>query len=223
MKIKFIGPVSIYKSIFCCVVFIILISCGKESHLEITTDSITIAKIYQPHALECEDAIIQSFLPDSNFASTNYLTVLAWTNLGEFQTARSLIKLDLSDIPNQTQIDSAFLSLFWTSSGILNTQTGENAFSIYKITENWQENTVTWNNQPSISNEQAITIPKSISAQQSYLNIDVTGLVQGMINNPNENYGFMLKLNEEFPYKLVIVASSDHPDENKRPKLVVYY
>ena len=201
----------------------LITSCSKESHVEITSDSITIAKIFQPISLEGKDAVIQSFLPDSNYANLEYLTALAWTNAGDFNASRTLIEFDISDIPVQTQIDSATLSLFWTSSGIFNGQTGENEYSIYKITESWQENSVTWNNQPATSLQNAVKVAKSIYLDQSYININITNLVQDMINNPSENNGFMIKLNEEFPYKLIIVASSDHADRLKHPKLVVYY
>lgn len=211
-------------SIFCFYCILLLhTSCSKESHIEISSDSTAMAKIYQPSAVAGKDVIIQSFLPDSNFANIDYLTTLAWTNAGNFNAARTLIEFDLSNIPVQTNINSATLSLFWTNSGVFTGQTGENAFSIYKIAESWQESSVTWNNQPATSVENIVNISKSVSEQQSYLNIEVTKLVQSMINNPSDNHGFMLKLDEEFPYKLVIVASSDHPDESKHPKLVVYY
>lgn len=212
-----------HSIIFSSIVFAVFNSCNKESHIELTTDSIAIAKIYQPNSINGVDAVVQSFLPDSNYSNLDYLLASAWTNAGKFNASRALIEFDFSDIPVQTKIDSATLSLFWTSSGIFTEQTGENAFSIYKITESWQESSVTWNNQPATSVENIVNISKSVSEQQSYLNIDVTELVQDMINNPTDNHGFMLKLDEEIPYKLVIVASSNHPDMDKHPKLVVYY
>lgn len=199
------------------------LSCGKESHVEIISDSTTIAKIYQPDAITGKDAIIQSFTPDSVFLNSDYLAALAWTNGGNFNTSRILIEFDFSDIPIQTQIDSASLSLFWISHDVLPGQTGENAFSIHKITESWQENSVTWNNQPSFDPQNVVEVNKSLYEEQSYLNINVTTLVQNMINSSSENHGFMIKLNEEFPYKLVIFGSSDHADNNKHPELVVCY
>lgn len=209
--------------VFSCIVFVMNTSCSKESHFEVTTDSTTIAKIYQPNSIVGKDAMIQSFLADTVFLNSRYMAALAWTNGGNFNSSRVLIEFDFSDIPIQTQIDSATLSLFWVSEGNLTGQTGENAFSIYKVTQSWQENSVTWNNQPATNTDNSVSVPKSISGEQSYIDINVTTLVQDMINNPSENHGFMIKLDEEFPYKLVIVASSDHPDQNKHPKLVVYY
>ena len=209
--------------VFSCIVFVMNTSCSKESHFEVTTDSTTIAKIYQPNSIVGKDAMIQSFLADTVFLNSRYMAALAWTNGGNFNSSRVLIEFDFSDIPIQTQIESATLSLFWVSEGNLTGQTGENAFSIYKVTQSWQENSVTWNNQPATNTDNSVSVPKSISGEQSYIDINVTTLVQDMINNPSENHGFMIKLDEEFPYKLVIVASSDHPDQNKHPKLVVYY
>ncbi|MCP4180212.1 MAG: DNRLRE domain-containing protein [bacterium] len=199
-----------------------MFSCQKESNIEIRTEATTIAKIYQPDAAVGKDIVIQSITADDVFFNSDYLAAMSWTNAGNFNTSRVLIEFDFSDIPAETQIDSASLSLFWVSSDNLTGQTGENAFSIYKITESWQESSVTWNNQPTTSNVDIINIPKSKSEEQSYLNIDVTGLVQDMINNPSDNHGFMLKLDEEFPYKLVIFGSSNYSDASKRPKLVVY-
>ena len=198
-------------------------SCGKESHIELSIDSTEIAKVFQPGEISGKDAIIQSMDVDSIYLGSEYLAASAWTNGGKFNKSRALIEFDLSIIPAQTQIDSASLSLFWVNHNILPGQTGENAFSVHKITENWQEYTVSWNNQPAFSTQNAIDVSKSIKVDQSYFNINVTNFVQEMINNSTRNYGFMIKLREELPYRLVIFGSSNHPDNNKHPKLVVYY
>ena len=206
-----------------CALELLLNSCTKESKLNLTIDTIVVAKIFQPDGLNGKDAIIESITPDQNSGISVHFTVFSWTNGGSFNTARALIEFDLSAIPVQTKIKSAKLSLYWVSYQNLTEQTGENAFSIYKITQAWNESLVTWNNQPLTSNSNAVRVQKSISINQSYTEIDVTALVQDMIDRPNENHGFMLKLDEEFPYKLVILASSDYSVSSKRPKLVIEY
>jgi hypothetical protein len=198
-------------------------SCIKESNLNLAIDTLKIAKIYQPDGINGKDAIVESIEPDQKFGDSIHFAVFSWTNGGLFNNARALIEFDLSGIPPQTKILAAKLSFYWISYNNLTGHTGYNEFSIYKITQAWNENTVTWNTQPSISNIDSVSVSKSILTTQSYPDIDVTKLVQDMINHPNTNYGFMLKLNEEFPYKLVIMASSDYPINSKRPKLVVYY
>jgi hypothetical protein len=44
-----------------------------------------------------------------------------------------------------------------------------------------------------------------------------------MVTTPSGNYGFMLKLQNETPYTLVALASSDETNPNIRPKIQVYY
>jgi hypothetical protein len=199
------------------------LSCTKESYHTVSADSTIVAKIFQPSEYDGKDAIIESFMPDQNFGDLANLNLFSWTNNGNITTSRILIGFDFSEISTNTSIDSAKLSLFWSTYNDLSQHVGDNSFTIYKIWQPWDEQTVTWNNQPLTSDLQKVEVSRSYSSDYSFTNIDVTDLVQDMIKKPNENHGFMLKLNEEFPYKLVIVASSDHSDENKRPKLIVYY
>jgi len=197
-------------------------SCKKEAKCDCSLDSIKVAKIFQPNAALGKESVIETISPDQNFGTEPFLTIFSWTNSGTFNTARSLIAFDLTSIPSQTTIKTAKLFLYWNTYQNLTEHTGENAFTLYKISQPWDENSVTWNNQPAITRSDSVIVAKSASVNQSY-GIDVTRLVQGMISTPTNNYGFMLKLEQEFPYRLVILTSSDYSDVGKRPKLVVYY
>lgn len=198
------------------------ISCKKEATIDVTTDTVKFARIFQPNSALGKDAVIESVFPDQNFGSETYFSVFSWTNGGVVNTARALVRFDLSEIPSYTSIKSAQLVLYWSAYDNLIEHTGENAFVVYRINQSWNENSVTWNSQPTITNLDSMNVSKSISSNQTYT-VDVTNMVQDMIANPVTNYGFMLKLNEEFPYRLVILASSDHPDNSKHPKLIVYF
>ena len=198
-------------------------SCLRESKCDCEADTLKFATIFRPDAISGKDAIIENTLPNSNFGDFTLCTIFAWTSGGFFTTARSLVEFDLSQIPVNTKIKAAKLSLYWASYDNLTEQTGSNYFSIYRVTQPWDEYSVTWNNQPSTSEVHKVDVGKSKSVDQSYLNIDVTDLVQDMIDDPNNSYGFMLKLDDEIPYKLVVTASSDNPDSNKHPKLIIYF
>ena len=202
---------------------ILFSSCAKESKSDKYADSLKIAKIVQPDGLTGKDVIIESIAPERNFGNFSYLTVFSWTNEGSFNTARTLIEFNLSDIPPLTKIHKATISLYWTSFENLSGHTGDNAFSICRIVEKWGENIVNWNNQPLTSTLHTVSVPKSKTTNQSFLDIEVTDLVQDIVNYPSNSHGFMLKLDEESPYRLVILASSNCPEKNKRPKLVVFY
>lgn len=199
------------------------ISCTKESFVDYVTDTTTISKVYQTNEDSSIDAVVESLNPNTNYGNSTHLTAFSWTNGGSFNTSRSFLKFDLSDITPQTKISSATLSLFYSNYGNLSEQSGNNAFTIFKVSVPWDENTITWANQPTFTNIDSISIVKSSSPQQSYTDIDVTPVIQDMINNPSNNHGFMIKLNKEFPYRLLILASSNHSEASKRPKLVVEF
>ncbi len=198
-------------------------SCKKDAKCDCNVDTLGVAKVLQPDSIVGKDAVIENRVPDNNSGSSSLLATFAWTNQGFFDVARSLIEFDLSYFPSQTKIKSAKLSLYWNSYNNLIEQTGENAFSIYRIIQEWDEQTVTWNNQPATTDSNKVTVPKSTAVDQSYINIDVTQLVQDIIDNPAQGHGFMIKLEDEIPYKLVVLASSDCTEAGKRPKLVIYY
>lgn len=208
----------------CAVIFFIpvLFSCNKEAQCDCVLDSVKVARIFQPDGALGKDAVIESITPDQNFGSSGFFGTFSWTTGGLFNHSRGLVSFDLTSIPSGTSIKKAYLSLYWIKYGNLTEHTGENAFSVFRINQPWDETTVTWNNQPQVSTNDSIVVSKSSSVTQTYT-IDVTTYIQDMVNNPTNNHGLLLKLNEEIPYKLVVTGSSDNSDESKRPKLAVYY
>ena len=66
-----------------------------------------------------------------------------------------------------------------------------------------------------------VKLSASTSEMQDYKNIDVTAMIQEMINKPSENYGFMIRLVNENHYRRILFGSSDNANVKKRPKLVV--
>jgi PKD repeat protein len=103
-------------------------------------------------------------------------------------------------------------------------QTGENESYLQLITEEWDEETVTWNNQPSITTEDQVYLPSSTEPEQDYTNIDVTVLVSKMYNEPENYHGFLLRLITEEYYRCLLFASSDYMvNPELRPKLEIVY
>ena len=97
----------------------------------------------------------------------------------------------------------------------------DNSMLIQQITQSWSTSTVTWVNQPVATSTNQVVIPTTTSSLLD-LNIDVTTLVAGMINN-NMNFGFLIRLQTETPYASRIFCSSKYSDAAKHPKLVVIY
>jgi hypothetical protein len=144
----------------------------------------------------------------------------------------------MSSIPSNAVIDSAFITLYY-SQAIVNVldayyssrgytqwtgHVGNNSMFIQRITQSWIENTVTWNNQPSVSLVNRLSIPNFTNYRQNY-KIDVKSLAQDMLINPTTSYGFMIKLQDEVSgnFALSAFASSDESNSGLRPKFQVYY
>jgi hypothetical protein len=179
-----------------------------------------------PNSNEGKDAIVFSNEANTNYGNYTDFISSAWTFSGSPGTIRSLIQFDLTSIPVGSTINFAYLSLYSYNSqfnGSHSTLNGSNESIICRVTSPWDESTVTWNNQPSSNMINAITLSQSTNSIQDYLDNDITNMVQDMINNPSTNYGFLIKLVTEEYYRRMVFGSSDNPDNNLHPKLVINY
>ncbi|HEX5003476.1 MAG TPA: DNRLRE domain-containing protein [Bacteroidia bacterium] len=181
----------------------------------------------QPNGASGIDAEIFSCVvcgyDNTNFGNKKDFNAITWTNSGSVSKVRSLIKFDLSAVPANAFITSAYLSLYFNPTSIEGNHSGSNAAYLQRITSSWDESTVTWNNQPSTTTANRITLPTASNNTQNYLNIDITYHIQDMAANPGSNFGFMLLLQNESVYRKMVLASSDNPDATLRPKLVITY
>jgi PKD repeat protein len=148
----------------------------------------------------------------------------AWTVSGNPFLQRSLIKFDLTSIPQGSEIVSARLSLFCnTTSGHHQLHAGLNSSYLLRITSEWDQYSVVWDNQPDVTIDNAVILPQSSYQTQDYSDIDVTSHIIYFYNHPQLNYGFLLKLVEEDLYSALVFASSNHLDALKRPLLEIDY
>ncbi|MEO9258438.1 MAG: DNRLRE domain-containing protein [Crocinitomicaceae bacterium] len=178
----------------------------------------------QPNSANGKDARINSL--DTYTTGTDIdLPIAAWTFGGPSGTDRVAIGFDLSSISSSSTIVSAKLYLYGSStlpSGGHSTTSGSNDVIVQRITSNWNENSVAWSTQPSVSSINQVTMPASTSAYEDYI-VDVKNLVEDMKNDPSNSFGFMFKLATEVKYRRMDFCSSNHPDSTKHPKLVVVY
>ena len=197
---------------------IAICSCEKDKsiqHLRLTL---------QPDGPTGKDAVFSLIVPNNNYASLPDIHLYAWTQGGILNVNRVAINFNLSSIPSGAKIDSAFLSLYFNETSIYGTQhSDDNDFFIQRITSPWDEKTVTWNNQPISTEQNQVSISKSTLATQDFPDMNVTDLVQDMIKDKANSFGFLLKLHDEVPYKSLFFASSNNQDPTLRPKFVVYY
>jgi len=181
----------------------------------------------QPNSTDGKDAFVWDYSPNNNYGSTDEYTIYAWTYNGTPSVRRCLIDFDYSTIPSNAVITNAELTLFNdpnspSTNGEHSQLSGSNEMIVQRVITSWNEQSVTWNNQPNVTTQNQIIVPASFSVHQNY-NINVTSLVQDIIDNPSSSFGFQLKLQTEAYYRSVIFASSDISDSNLYPKIEICY
>jgi hypothetical protein len=144
---------------------------------------------------------------------------------GGLNNNQALIDFNLSSIPVGSTIISAKLNLYGLGPfAPLPGHAGtNNASYLERITQNWLENTVTWNTRPSLTTTHQVILNQSINSTQNYLNINVTSLVQDMVNDPLNSFGFSLRLINEVSYNCLGFASKDNGNPSLIPTLVITY
>jgi hypothetical protein len=175
-----------------------------------------------PNATVGKDAFVTTYYPTTNYGTYVENDAIDWTVSGTPFTSRSFIYFDLSALPVGATIISANMNLYGlTSSSNSQLSTGSNSCYLQNVTSTWNESTVTWNNQPTTTTTNEVTLAQSTSTSENYLNINVLSLVNDQI--ANSYYGFMLRLVNETTYNSMVFGSSDNADSTKWPMLVVQY
>ena len=218
MKNKFSTYLLTY---FLLLVFLGTIGC-KDDPVELENFEITL----RPNGEQGKDAILYDLQPDNNYGAHPQINAHAWTNGGTPQTMRGLLQFDFSDIPESAIIEQVNLSLyhFVAAKNSGHSQlSGSNESVLQKVIESWNEETITWNNQPAITSIDEVTLSASVSEDQNYTEINVTNLVIDSNQQLLDNFGFMLSLKTESYYRSLVFASSDAEAEELHPKLVVQY
>ena len=200
---------------------------------------------FKPNAAVGQDALIsinQQGFPNwanTNFGNDSLMIIEAWTWNGDFGITRVLLKFaELSTIPTNATIINAELRLYGLPingghyqgnscyPGSPYSSSCPNKAFIQKVTSVWNEQTVTWNTQPTTTTINQITIPQTNlqwnwNFTDSSANLATT--VQDWVSNPAANFGFMIRLETESTYRIIQLAFSDHSNATLHPELTVVY
>lgn len=98
------------------------------------------------------DAEVWSLEPISNFGDHDELRANAWTWSGDFGIQRSFFRFNLDTIPDSMVLVSAELNLFGLDDPDTQLHSGDNESYIRRVTEEWEEFDINWDNQPSTTN-----------------------------------------------------------------------
>jgi len=158
-----------------------------------------------------DDAYIKNTTATQNYGSDAQLRTYA-----DFVTIERPIyrfDLDTAGIPNGAHVVSAMFNIFIVDP---NETLGVN---IHRITEDWSEDTVTWD---SINDKFDASVVASFpqgSPTNEYIQVNITSLVQGWVNGSLANQGIMLRTTGY--YDLSEYTSKEYGNIDQRPYLEV--
>jgi hypothetical protein len=165
---------------------------------------------------------------NQNYGNTAFIAAFEMPGTqGGVNTNRALIAFDLSSIPVGSTVLSAKLNLYaytdFTIAPFQDGHYGSNQSKLSRIGTSWNEFSVTWNTQPTVSALNETILNQSTTPNQDYLNINVTALVQDMVDNPNSSFGFRLELVNEVATANLSFCSSEFSNTAKQPTLLLEY
>jgi len=150
------------------------------------------------------DSYVSSSAPDNNYGSSQ--TLYIGTNY------KALIKFDLSQYQGK-QIAYARLKIY-VSGG---SNYANAIIEVHRILSDWNESEVTYNTLPNYLNETVSNV--TISGINQWYEFDLTNDIQYLIDNPSENYGWILIWNSDLTGYITI-----HSKEGSNPPILeIYY
>ena len=156
-----------------------------------------------------DDAFVLKNCSNANYGSRADLIVGRHVVTGRYQT---YLKFDLSLLSGSI-IDSAALKLY--KSGY---STDTSNVNLYRVTGDWNEETITWNNKPSYDSTVISSTSVNSNGWYTWRGEEFKDLIQGWVDDPYHNYGMVLMTDYSYIYRFY---SKEFPDSNYRPSLEI--
>ncbi|WP_026896099.1 DNRLRE domain-containing protein [Clostridiisalibacter paucivorans] len=167
-----------------------------------------------------KDAYISSYYPNQNFGTDDFLFISRFES--DEDVYRSLLQFNLNNLSNFIPPASTIMSgelelnVFRNESPIEGT-----SVKVFRLLGDFQENNITWNNQPLFSETEdgsKTIFPETFGS----FTIDITNLAKGWYDGSIPNNGLIL-LGDETQNSLLAFRSKEYSDSSKWPKLKYIY
>lgn len=227
-------PLRRFVSFFLCAIIILSSWAGMAAYPESASAAVTpVAAVFQEGLDGYTDmqftAVGANGTPSSGDQNYGQVQILNFANHYNGTYDYNLfIQFGLSTIPADAVVTNATLELL-----NLNFPAPVNSapatVNIYKVTQSWDENQMTWNN--SVLNA-VYYDPTPYDAQEMngyttgapvWSSFDLTGLAQQWVNGSVPNYGIMLQVDPLAGSWKRSIASDNHSTQSYHPKLTVTY
>ena len=134
-----------------------------------------------------DDAFIKPETPNGNHGTYDYMHVRNDYGGSSGWASDILIRFDLSSVPSDANIISAVLTLYYYQ--YYDNNPAGRDLNLYRATSDWDEDTVTWNTQPSYA-AQPTTYSPVPSSTGVWMEWDVTNDVEDFVSGSYVNYGW---------------------------------
>lgn len=201
----------------------IVVMAEETTDLNWDLDLATIHGLYLQPGCEGKDAYVDEGAPGTNYGDVSYFYVGYYLdyNLLSYMEYRAYLYFDVSSlsVPLDAVVTSASLIIHqYDALGIENL-----SISLYPVTSEWEEDTITWNNQPTTSSEAESSDIVDINIIYALKGWFIRDLVRGWLDGSITNHGVVLKSVNDPSTSVVWLHSSDHSYTNNCPKLEIYY
>lgn len=166
------------------------------------------------------DAYVAQYQPNANYGANQNLLVRSTTGGTPDQNDRTFIEFPTYGFPSTTSVLTATLRLYMSAA-----PTATRDYDVYRVTGNWTESTVTWNNQPAVATSATTTQPSG-NKGGVWLEWNVTADVRDFVNLAQPNYGWVIKDRTESQSSTNYQAtfrSKEYTGTANDPQLVVTY
>lgn len=159
--------------------------------LFLTTSIFSLINIQPSYASDVSmtlDNIGDAYVKAGGTAGTNFGDAVILDVIGNIflDTYRSFIDFDFESLPEGTTIDGATLHIYRTY-----TANSVNELRFCRVIESWDENTITWNNQPSTG----VYVSWNFDATLGWFEVDISDAVDDIENL----HGIMIRQANESP------------------------
>jgi len=174
--------------------------------------------IIQPALIDGNDAMISGVAPSANAGPSEVLVVQPHEVL---PGVNSLLKFNLNSIPSESDIVSASLHVYCSRSR------EAIPLDVHRITKSWQEDTVTWTFQNSLTEwsnpggDYGIHVVDQQLSHSGWIIWDVSSLVQSWKDGLIDNNGFLIKSVSKSASLVELYSSEYNLDPGLRPKLEI--
>ncbi len=151
-------------------------------------------------AITVKDAHVIQANPNLNTGLYNILRT-GYDTDPSFNNMRIYLKWNsLPMLPDSAEVIAAKLRIKQVPSGNWYSYGGGNSYThigVYKVLGNWEDTTITWNNQPSIDTNLMDYVTTTSATATQIFQLNITQAVRGWYSIPNSNYGVVLHAEPE--------------------------